>query len=117
MRRETSALVTDSDDDCAVEKDECNSLFSVDGAVQEASPATSTGTSIASAAPSSRLGMSAEAYPLTMVQGNPARPIAHCGVPLGLHTPINEFFRQLRPIRSRDRQRPEPPASEELGSK
>ena len=40
--------------------------------------------------------------PLTMVQGNPARPIAHCGVPLGLHTPINEFFRQLRPIRSRE---------------
>jgi len=37
--------------------------------------------------------------PLTMVQGNPARPIAHCGMPLGLHTPLNDFFRQLRPIR------------------
>jgi acetyltransferase-like isoleucine patch superfamily enzyme len=37
--------------------------------------------------------------PLTMVQGNPAKPIAHCGVPLGLHTPFDEFVRSLRPIR------------------
>jgi acetyltransferase-like isoleucine patch superfamily enzyme len=33
---------------------------------------------------------------LTMVQGNPAQPIARCGVPLGLHTPLKVFYRQLR---------------------
>jgi len=36
--------------------------------------------------------------PLTMVQGNPAKPIALCGVPLGLDTPIKEFTRRLTPI-------------------
>jgi heptaprenylglycerol acetyltransferase len=36
--------------------------------------------------------------PLTMVQGNPAQPIARCGVPLGLDTPVKEFYRQLTPI-------------------
>jgi acetyltransferase-like isoleucine patch superfamily enzyme len=36
--------------------------------------------------------------PLTMVQGNPAKPIARCGVPLGLDTPIKEFYRRLTPI-------------------
>ena len=40
--------------------------------------------------------------PLTMVQGNPARPIARCGVPLGLHTPIKEFYRRLTPIEPTD---------------
>jgi len=38
--------------------------------------------------------------PLTMVQGNPAKPIARCGVPLGLQTPFDEFARSLRPIRA-----------------
>lgn len=38
--------------------------------------------------------------PLTMVQGVPARPIARCGVPLGMRTPLKEFYRQLRPLRS-----------------
>jgi heptaprenylglycerol acetyltransferase len=38
--------------------------------------------------------------PLTMVQGNPAKPIARCGVPLGLDTPIKEFYRRLTPIDS-----------------
>jgi acetyltransferase-like isoleucine patch superfamily enzyme len=37
--------------------------------------------------------------PLTMVQGNPARPIAVCGVPLGIETPLDEFQRNLRPMR------------------
>jgi hypothetical protein len=32
------------------------------------------------------------------VQGNPARPIAHCGVPLTASTPLKEFFRHLRPV-------------------
>jgi acetyltransferase-like isoleucine patch superfamily enzyme len=36
--------------------------------------------------------------PLTMVQGNPARPVAHCGVPLGLDTPVKEFYGRLTPI-------------------
>jgi hypothetical protein len=33
-----------------------------------------------------------------MVQGNPAEPIARCGVPLGLDTPIKDFYRRLTPI-------------------
>lgn len=37
--------------------------------------------------------------PLTMVRGNPAKPIARCGVPLGMTTPLDEFYRQLKPIR------------------
>jgi acetyltransferase-like isoleucine patch superfamily enzyme len=37
--------------------------------------------------------------PLTMVQGNPAKPVARCGVPLGMQTPLKEFYRRLRPIR------------------
>jgi heptaprenylglycerol acetyltransferase len=41
--------------------------------------------------------------PLTFVQGNPARPVARCGVPLGLHTPFREFQRKLRPLRADDR--------------
>jgi serine acetyltransferase len=38
---------------------------------------------------------------LTMVRGNPAEPIAKCGVPLGVATPYDEFIRGLRPIRPR----------------
>src|SRR4249919_225850 len=38
--------------------------------------------------------------PLSMVQGVPARPVARCGVPLGMSTPLKEFYRQLRPLRS-----------------
>ena len=40
--------------------------------------------------------------PLTMVQGNPAKPIARCGIPLGLDTPIKEFYRRLTPIEASD---------------
>jgi acetyltransferase-like isoleucine patch superfamily enzyme len=40
---------------------------------------------------------------MTMVQGNPARPVARCGVPLGLETPPTEFTRQLQPIRPASR--------------
>jgi len=36
--------------------------------------------------------------PLTMVQGNPAKPVARCGIPLGFDTPVKEFFRRLTPI-------------------
>jgi acetyltransferase-like isoleucine patch superfamily enzyme len=35
--------------------------------------------------------------PMTMVQGNPARPVARCGVPLRGHT-YEEFLRKLEPI-------------------
>jgi acetyltransferase-like isoleucine patch superfamily enzyme len=46
--------------------------------------------------------VSASVAPLTMVQGNPARPVAHCGVPLTASTPLKEFFRQLKPIHRSD---------------
>jgi acetyltransferase-like isoleucine patch superfamily enzyme len=36
---------------------------------------------------------------MVLVRGNPARPVARCGIPLGLHTPITEFMRHLRPLR------------------
>jgi acetyltransferase-like isoleucine patch superfamily enzyme len=35
--------------------------------------------------------------PLTMVQGNPAKPIARCGVPLAGNS-YDEFIRKLTPI-------------------
>jgi acetyltransferase-like isoleucine patch superfamily enzyme len=35
--------------------------------------------------------------PLTMVQGNPAVPVAKCGIPLGRNTTLKEFTRHLRP--------------------
>jgi len=37
--------------------------------------------------------------PKTMVQGNPARPIATVEVPLGADVPMKEFAKGLRPIR------------------
>jgi acetyltransferase-like isoleucine patch superfamily enzyme len=40
--------------------------------------------------------------PLTMVQGNPAVPVAKCGVPLGMDTPVKEFYRKLKPIKRVD---------------
>jgi heptaprenylglycerol acetyltransferase len=36
--------------------------------------------------------------PMTVVQGNPARPIAKCGVPLNWNTTLKDFVRNLRPI-------------------
>jgi acetyltransferase-like isoleucine patch superfamily enzyme len=43
--------------------------------------------------------------PLTMVQGNPAKPVARSSIPLGLHTPLHEYYRQLKPIRPPQRAR------------
>lgn len=43
--------------------------------------------------------VSASVPPLTMVQGNPAKPVARCGIPLTASTPLKEFFRHLRPCR------------------
>ena len=37
--------------------------------------------------------------PMTVVQGNPARPVARADVPLGPKTSAAEFYRNLRPIR------------------
>jgi heptaprenylglycerol acetyltransferase len=37
---------------------------------------------------------------MTMVQGNPARPVAKCGVPLGYYGSAVDFYRQLKPIRA-----------------
>ena len=39
--------------------------------------------------------------PMTVVQGNPAVPVARCGVPLGPDTKLKEFSRRLRPFASR----------------
>jgi acetyltransferase-like isoleucine patch superfamily enzyme len=36
--------------------------------------------------------------PFTMVQGNPAVPVAQCGIPLGPTTTMKEFTRNLRPL-------------------
>jgi len=35
---------------------------------------------------------------MTIVQGNPAVPIAKCGVPLWPDTPLKEFSRRLKPL-------------------
>jgi acetyltransferase-like isoleucine patch superfamily enzyme len=40
--------------------------------------------------------------PKTVVQGNPARPIARVEVPLRLDVSIKEFSKGLRPIRNKD---------------
>jgi acyl-CoA synthetase (AMP-forming)/AMP-acid ligase II/acetyltransferase-like isoleucine patch superfamily enzyme/acyl carrier protein len=37
--------------------------------------------------------------PKTLVQGNPAKPVAHCGVSLGGGVPYEQFLRQLTPIK------------------
>lgn len=36
--------------------------------------------------------------PLTMVQGNPSKPVARCGAALLWDTPIKEFYSKLRPL-------------------
>lgn len=43
--------------------------------------------------------VSSSVPPMTMVQGNPARPVATFGVPLVGDTPIKQFYRTLRPIK------------------
>ncbi len=37
----------------------------------------------------------------TVVQGNPARPIATCGVPLVEDIPLSSFYRSLKPLKRR----------------
>ena len=36
--------------------------------------------------------------PMTVVQGNPAEPVAKCGVPLKSDVTLKEFSRQLKPL-------------------
>lgn len=40
--------------------------------------------------------VTASVPPMTVVQGNPARRIAKCGIPLGLNTSRAEFMRRLK---------------------
>ena len=42
--------------------------------------------------------VSSSVGPMTVVQGNPARPIATCGVTLGEKTTMGQFLRSLRPL-------------------
>jgi acetyltransferase-like isoleucine patch superfamily enzyme len=45
--------------------------------------------------------VSTSVEPMTLVQGNPARPVARCGIPLGVTTKPREFRRHLLPYRAR----------------
>jgi len=36
--------------------------------------------------------------PMTLVQGNPAAPVARCGVPLNSEISVKEFSRRLKPL-------------------
>jgi len=38
--------------------------------------------------------------PMTVVQGNPAVPIARCGIPLGEDVSLKQFSRRLKPLTS-----------------
>ena len=43
--------------------------------------------------------VTASVPPQTVVQGNPARPVARCSIPLGLRTSSREFAKHLKPLR------------------
>jgi len=45
--------------------------------------------------------VSSSVAPMTVVQGNPARPIAICGVTLGEKTSMGQFLNSLRPLKRR----------------
>ena len=45
--------------------------------------------------------VSTSVAPMTVVQGNPARPIATCGVSLGEKTSMEQFLNALRPLKRR----------------
>jgi serine acetyltransferase len=51
--------------------------------------------------------VTASVPPMTVVQGNPAVPIAKCGIPLQPEeVPMKDFLRQLRPISQQNRTGP-----------
>jgi acetyltransferase-like isoleucine patch superfamily enzyme len=52
--------------------------------------------------------------PMTMVQGNPAAPVAKCGIPLGPKTTLKDFTRNLRPATLR---KPKPAKQNEPDAK
>ena len=45
--------------------------------------------------------VSTSVAPMTVVQGNPARPIGTCGVTLGEKTSMEQFLNSLRPLKRR----------------
>ena len=45
--------------------------------------------------------VTASVPPMTVVQGNPAKRVARCGIPLGLHTSRHDFMRQLKSLDGR----------------
>jgi acetyltransferase-like isoleucine patch superfamily enzyme len=47
--------------------------------------------------------VSASVPPMTVVQGNPAKRVARCGIPLGLHTSRAEFMKHLKPLNNVDK--------------
>ncbi len=51
--------------------------------------------------------------PMTMVQGNPAVPVARCGIPLAPKVTLKEFSRNLRPLSSTRKQTQDNPSSEQ----
>jgi acetyltransferase-like isoleucine patch superfamily enzyme len=58
------------------------------GVVVHAGGVVAAGSVVSSAVPA-----------LTMVQGNPARPVARCGIPLGPNVSADDFYRNLRPLK------------------
>jgi acetyltransferase-like isoleucine patch superfamily enzyme len=46
--------------------------------------------------------------PMTMVQGNPAEPVARCGVPLTWETPIKKFYLNLKPLDANSKRKNRP---------
>ncbi len=50
--------------------------------------------------------------PMTVVQGNPAVPVAQCGIPLTPNVTLKEFSKSLRPLVSRRAQPAEPQLKE-----
>ena len=51
--------------------------------------------------------------PMTMVQGNPAAPVAKCGIALGPKVTLKEFSRNLRPLSSSKKPTQQKPPSEQ----
>jgi len=45
--------------------------------------------------------VTASVPPMTVVQGNPARPVARCGRTLGPKTSLTQFQRSLKPLKER----------------
>jgi acetyltransferase-like isoleucine patch superfamily enzyme len=49
--------------------------------------------------------VTASVPPMTVMQGNPAKRVATCGIPLGLNTSRVEFMRHLKSLDERDKRR------------